>query len=282
MHSPPPMSPLPSLALALASAAACAEPLDVPIPLAAASVQDGPFDHAHARWSAVLAAHLRDGRFDYRALAESRGELDQYLLDLRGVQREEFAAWTREQRLAYWINAYNAFTVHLVLSRYPVESIQDIGTTTAPVWKKEFVPLGHLYGEGTTELISLDTIEHRILRPQFEDARVHAAVNCASESCPPLAPEAFRAEGLDAQLDARARAWLADAALNRFDAQARRAEVSAIGDWVEADFARDAGSVEAWIARYGPESARWMADGGDVDLRHLEYSWKLNDVPRGR
>jgi hypothetical protein len=274
------MSPLLSLAFALASAAACAEPLDVPIPLAAAHVQDGPFDHAHARWTAVLAAHLRDGRFDYRALSEARGELDQYLLDLRGVERDEFAAWTREQRYAYWINAYNAFTVHLVLSRYPVKSIQDIGTTAAPVWKKEFVPLGHLYGEGTTELVSLDTIEHRILRPEFEDARVHAAVNCASESCPPLAIEAFRAEDLDAQLDARARAWLAEASLNRFDAEERRAEVSAIFDWFEADFARDAGSVEAWIARYGPESSRWMADGGKVELRHLEYSWALNDVPR--
>jgi hypothetical protein len=276
------MSPLPSLLFALASAAACAERLDVPIPLAAVHVQDGPFDHAHARWSAVLAAHLRDGRFDYRALSESRGELDQYLLDLRGVEREEFAAWTREQRYAYWINAYNAFTVHLVLSRYPLESIQDIGTAAAPVWKKEFVPLGRLYGEGTTELISLDTIEHRILRPQFEDARVHAAVNCASESCPPLGPEAFQADVLEAQLDARVLAWLSDPALNRFDAETRRAEVSAIFEWFEGDFERDAGSVEAWIARHGPESARWLADGGKVELRTLEYSWKLNDVPRGR
>lgn len=277
MEPGPAMHPL--LALALASAAACAEPLDVPIPLAAARVQDGPFDHAHARWSAVLDAHLRDGRFDYRALAESRGELDQYLLDLRGVQREELAAWTREQRYAYWINAYNAFTVHLVLSRYPIASIQDLGTAAAPVWKKEFVPLGHLWGEGTTELISLDTIEHRILRPQFEDARVHAAVNCASASCPPLAPEAFRADALEAQLDARARAWLADPAFNRFDAERRRAEVSAIFDWFESDFARDAGSVEAWLARYSPaEAAAWLGDGEEVEIDHLPYDWKLNDV----
>ncbi len=269
------------LLLVFAATPACAERLELALPAASARVQDLSFDHAHARWSAVLAQHLRDGRFDYKALGEARGELDQYLLDLRAVTREEFAAWTREQRYAYWINAYNAFTVHLVLSRYPLESIQDIGTTLAPVWKKEFVPLGHLYGEGTTDLISLDTIEHRILRPQFEDARVHAAVNCASESCPPLAPAAFRADELESQLDARARAWLADASLNRFDVERRRAEVSAIFDWFEGDFARDAGSVEAWIARYGPESAQWMADGQKVELSHLDYSWKLNDVPRG-
>lgn len=279
---PPTMHAFAALLFACASAPGCAERLELPLAAASGRAQGEGFDHAHARWTAVLGAHLREGRFDYEALGAARGELDQYLLDLRAVTREEFAGWRREQRYAYWINAYNAFTVHLVLSRYPLESIQDIGTTLAPVWKKEFVPLGHLYGEGTTELISLDTIEHRILRPQFLDARVHAAVNCASESCPPLAPEAFRAEELDAQLDARVLAWLSDPALNRFDAEERRAEVSAIFDWFEGDFARDAGSVEAWIARYGPASARWMADGEEVELRHLEYSWKLNDVPRAR
>lgn len=276
------MSSLFALLLAAATTPACAERLELPIPQAVDHDPSEGFDHAHALWTSVLGVHLRDGRFDYGALGEARGELDQYLLDLRAVTRADFATWTREQRYAYWINAYNAFTVHLVLSRYPIESIQDIGTKAAPVWKKEFVPLGHLWGEGTTDLISLDTLEHRILRPQFEDARVHAAVNCASESCPPLSPEAFRAEALEAQLDARARAWLADAALNRFDAEARRAEVSAIFEWFAGDFARDAGSVEAWIARYGPASASWMADGEEVELRHLPYSWKLNDVPRAR
>jgi hypothetical protein len=276
--------PIPwSLLLTLFAAPSCAQRLDVPLPerAATAGAQEAPFDQTHARWTAVLAAHLREGRLDYERLGRERGELDQYLLDLRGVTREEFARWTREQRYAFWINAYNAFTVHLVLSRYPVASIQDIGTTLAPVWKKEFIPLGHLHGEGTTELVSLDTIEHRILRPQFEDARVHAAVNCASESCPPLAAEAFRADALEAQLDARVLAWLSDPALNRYDEGKRRAEVSAIFEWFQGDFVRDAGSVEAWIARHGPESARWMAEG-EVELRTLDYSWKLNDAPRAR
>lgn len=266
------------LLLAL-STLACAERLELALPAPSARAQDLGFDHDHGRWTTVLSRHLRDGRLDYEALGRERGDLDQYLLDLRAVERDDFDGWTREQQYAYWVNAYNAFTVHLVLSRYPVESIRDIGTTLAPVWKKEFVPLGHLYGAGTTDLISLDTIEHRILRPTFEDARVHAAVNCASGSCPPLRAEAFRAEALEAQLDASVLAWLSDAALNRYDAAARRADVSAIFDWFEEDFVRDAGSVEAWIAARGPESARWMADG-KVDLRHLDYDWSLNDVPR--
>jgi len=270
------------LALLIAlSTLGCAERVELDLPAAPVRAQDVPFDQAHARWTAVLARHLRDGRLDYETLGRERGELDQYLLDLRAVGREDFAAWSREQRYAFWINAYNAFTVHLVLSRYPVESIRDIGTTLSPVWKKEFVPLGQLYGAGTTDLISLDTIEHRILRPEFEDARVHAAINCASLSCPPLAAEAFRAEALDAQLDASVLGWISDPALNRYDAAERRAEVSALFDWFEEDFVRDAGTVRAWIAQHGPESARWMAEG-ELDLRHLDYDWSLNDVPRER
>lgn len=269
-----------TLLLAL-STLACAERVELALPAARAPVQGVPFDQEHARWTSVLERYLRDGRVDYERLGRERGELDQYLLELRAVGREDFASWTREQRYAFWINAYNAFTVHLVLSRYPVESIRDIGTALSPVWKKEFVPLGHLYGAGTTDLISLDTIEHRILRPEFEDARVHAAINCASLSCPPLASEAYRAESLEAQLDAGVLRWLSDPSLNRFDADARRAEVSAIFDWFEEDFVRDAGTVRAWIAEHGPESARWVAEG-ELDLRHLDYDWSLNDVPRER
>ena len=109
------------------------------------------------------------------------------------------------------------------------------------------------------------------------------STNCASESCPPLAPEAFRADLLDQQLDALVRAWLADASLNRFDRERRRVEVSEIFDWFAADFERDAGSVRAWIARYAPSAeAAWLKDDGKLELRTLPYSWKLNAVPQAR
>src|SRR5262245_35228648 len=106
--------------------------------------QDPTFDHAHSAWTAVLARCVKGDRFDYAALSESRGPLDEYLLQLRGVRAEDFAAWTREQRFAFWLNAYNAFTVHVVLTRYPVKSILSIGTEQEPVWEKAFIPLGHL------------------------------------------------------------------------------------------------------------------------------------------
>lgn len=253
-----------------------------------AGAQDGlpaeSFDHDYTVWSGLLERHVRGDRFDYRALSESRGALDEVLLSMRGVRADDFEGWTREQRYAFWINAYNAFTLHLVLTRYPLPSIRDLGTMISPVWKKKFIPLGHLVpgspGEDGSK-ISLDTVEHGILRPVFEDARVHAAVNCASESCPPLRAGAFTAQGLDAQLDEQARAWLADPQRNRFLPGKRRAEVSAIFDWFEADFVRDAGSVAGWLAEYGPrEHADWLRDGERVKIDHLDYSWKLNDVER--
>jgi hypothetical protein len=265
--------------LVLLYAPLCTEPGDPVRSIAPRAAQDPDFDQTHAGWSALLARHLQDGRFDYKALSEARGDLDLYLLALGGVRREQFDTWTREQKYAFWINAYNAFTVHLVLTRYPVGSIKDIGSLVAPVWKKRFIPLGHLALEDSQDPISLDTIEHEVLRPRFEDARVHAAINCASESCPPLAATAYTAEQLEQQLDTAVRNWLADPTLNRFDGEQRRLEVSAIFDWFESDFERDAGSVRAWIARYAPEQeARWLAEEGKVEIDYLPYSWKLNDT----
>jgi len=271
-------------ALALVADPRCSTELDTGLPdrvETAAGEQDLVFDHAHAAWSRVLERHVQGDRFDYKALGEASGPLDEYLLQLRGVQADQFASWTREQRYAFWINAYNAFTVHLVLSRYPVKSIKDIGTVVAPVWKKEFIPLGHLIGESEAEKISLDTIEHAILRPKFEDARVHAAINCASESCPPLRTEAFQAEKLDRQLDQQVRAWLADARYNRFERAKGRVQISELFSWFSEDFVRDAGSVRDWVARFAPEDeVAWLKAQAKVEIDHLPHSWKLNDVER--
>jgi len=243
--------------------------------------QDLIFDHAHAAWTRVLARCVKGERFDYKLLSASRGVLDEYLLRLRGVQERDFATWTREQRLAFWINAYNAFTVQLVLTRYPIQSIQDIGTEAEPVWEKAFIPLGHLIGKLEAEKISLDTLEHEILRAQFEDARVHAALRRAAESGPPLRAEAYQAEKLERQLDLQARAWLADPRLNRFDRERGRVQLSALFDWREADFVRDADSLQAWLARFAPEDERaWLRDAETLEIDYLPFSWKLDDLER--
>ena len=167
----------------------------------------------------------------------------------------------------------------LVASKYPLKSIRDIGNFFSPVWKKEFIPLKAFHPKGDDDKLSLDDVEHGILRPTFKDARVHAAVNCASIGCPPLRNEAFVADRLDAQLDEQARNWLADSARNRYDRSKSTIYVSEIFDWFGKDFVRDGGSIEAWIAKYAPEpEAAWIKSAKKVRRKYIDYSWKLNDT----
>jgi hypothetical protein len=238
------------------------------------------FDHAHARWTEVLAAHVHGEAVDYKSLKEERGALDAYLGSLESVQPEEFASWSRAQRFAFWIDAYNAYTMKRVVDAYPMASIQDLDDEKGKVWDQEFIPLGKLFPEAGEKKLSLNDVENKILRPKFKDARVHAAINCASRGCPPLSAKAFVAEKLDDQLDEQVARWLADPARNRFDEKTGKVVVSKIFDWFKDDFVRDAGSVQAWLAARAPEADRsWLASTKDLELEFQDYSWKLNDYP---
>ncbi|TDJ65795.1 MAG: DUF547 domain-containing protein [Planctomycetota bacterium] len=235
------------------------------------------FDHGHTAFDRVLRRHVAGDRFDYAALRADPAGLRAYLSSLEAVRPSDFSSWSRAERYAFWINAYNAYTLMIVAQHYPVASIRDIGSAETTVWDDSFIPLGALHGD--SRRLSLNQIEHEILRADFPDARVHAAVNCASIGCPPLRAEAYVAERLEEQLDSQARAWIADAARTRFEAQSETIRVSKIFEWFEDDFVRDAGGAIQWIERYAPQpQAAWIADARAVKLRYLEYDWDLNEV----
>ncbi len=182
-----------------------------------------PFDHEHRSWTAILAPYVRDGAVDYRGLADhGQPALNAYLSALSAASPAE-SGWTREERLAFWINAYNAFTIRLMLDHYPLPSIRSIGFLPLAAFRTKFVPLG----AGRTPM-SLNVIENEILRKQFLDARVHFAIVCASKSCPALRSEAYRSRDLDQQLDAAARAFLDDRSKNRWDPTSRTLSLSSI------------------------------------------------------
>jgi len=231
------------------------------------------FDHAHEAWTMLLRAHVADGRVDYTGLLRRETELDAYLRSLEAVDRSLYEGWSRRQRMAFWINAYNAYTVRLILDHWPVASIKDVGGWFSSPFRKEFIAMDRLRG-GT---ISLDTIEHEILRKEFPEARVHFALVCASKGCPALRRDAFRADDLDAQLDDQARRFLADPAKNRIDVPGRTLHLSSIFRWFEEDFERDAGTVPAFVARHvDEETARAIGTGDDWRVKHLDYDWSLN------
>jgi hypothetical protein len=243
--------------------------------------QEAPagFDHAHKAWTVLLGEHVKDDAFDYKKLKTDTAKLEAYLRTLEAVEAEEFASWDSKQQFAFWINAYNAYTVKLVVDAYPIASIKDLGDEKLAVWDREFIPLGALAPTLKREKLSLNDVENKILRPVFKDARVHAAINCASESCPPLQNEAFRAEKLEEQLTAQTKRWLLDTTRNRFDKAAGKLELSQVFDWFKADFEREAGSAQAWIAKFLPTQAFWLDTKKKYDVRFLDYSWKLNQAP---
>ncbi len=247
-------------------------------------------DHSHKAWDDLLKKHVKyvqngnASRVDYAGFAKDHAQLKAVLDDYSKVTRAEFDGWTKPQQQAFLINAYNAFTVELILTKYPdLKSIRDLGSFLAKPWSKKFFKL---FGEDSY----LDFIEHEMLRKEgvYDDPRVHVAVVCASIGCPMLRNEAFTADRLDAQLDDAMKRFLSDRTRNRYDAQARRLEVSRIFDWYGKDFERGHKgftSVKATLARYAGELADKPEDRAAVrdqkaDVAFLDYDWSLNDAKR--
>jgi hypothetical protein len=168
--------------------------------------------------------------------------------------------------------------VRLVVDKYPIASIKDLGDDKQSVWDRDLVPLGALAPDFKKEKLTLNDIENKILRPKFKDARVHAAINCASIGCPPIRNEAFVADKIDKQLDDQVKRWLTDKTRNRFDKSKGLLELSQVFDWFKDDFVRDAGSVQAWIAKFLPDEASWLDTKKKYETKFVEYSWKLNDA----
>jgi hypothetical protein len=246
-------------ALALLALAACA-----PCRAAAAPVEVAAGIDV-AEWERLLERYVDDaGLVDYaawHAAAAHRAALRRFLAALAAPAEPKAAG---PERVATLINAYNALTVSWILDNYPTQGIRR----TDNPWKRR----RHVVGGSA---VSLDEIEHDTLRG-MAGYRVHAALVCAARSCPPLARHAYRGSSLEAQLDARMRAWLSRSDLNRFD-PGGGAELSRIFDWFEADFAAT-GGVRAAVLRHGPESARAALGRADARIRFLEYDWSLNEL----
>jgi hypothetical protein len=232
-------------------------------------------DHEHTAWTALLSRSVADGRVDYRGLkARGAAELEAYLRSLESVGPEAYAAFTREQRLAFWVNAYNAYMVQLVLRHYPLTSVRKIGWLPLAAFFRGFIPL-RAVGD---KPLSLNDIEHVQLRAGLRDARIHFAIVCASRSCPKLRSEAYRASAVDAQLDEAARGFVGDALRNRVVPATGSAEVSSIFKWFRKDFTREGCTLGEYLARYaGPAEAELLRRKGN-DLGFLRYDWGLNEA----
>ncbi len=231
------------------------------------------FDHGHAAWTTILGRYVRNGSVDYAALKRvGQAELREYLRALESVERSCHDGWSRPQKLAYWINAYNAYTLRLILDHYPLTSIRSIGVLPGAAFRTEFIPSERLRGR----ILALNDIEHEILRKELQEARIHFAIVCASKSCPTLRGEAYRATDLENQLDDAARTFVADTSKNRFDAATRILSLSSIFKWFHEDFERGGRTIPEFVARYSDEATANALRKAEVEVKFLDYDWSLN------
>lgn len=248
------------------------------------------FDHTHAALTALLKKHVvvvdggKTTKVNYVEFQKDRGALKNYLDSLSRVSIAEFNGWSKAQQMAFLINAYNGFTLELILQHYPVKSIKDIGGVFDNRWKRKFFKL---FGED----YFLDRIEHDTLRKPgvYNEPRVHYAVNCASIGCPALREEAFVADRLDKQLEEQAVRFLSDRSRNRY--ANGKLEVSMIYKWFADDWEKGytgfdgktaaVKSREEYFARY----AALLADSAEdrqkiiaqkAPIAYLDYDWSIN------
>jgi len=221
----------------------------------------------HGAWDSLLKKNVvvleagKASQVRYEGMAKERAALQGYLASLSRVSEPEFEAWPRAEQMAFLINAYNAFTVEKILTRYPdIRSIWDFGKLFGNPFKDDFFTL-------LGRRMSLDGIEHGLLRKRYREPRIHFAVNCASVGCPMLREEAYAAARLEAQLEEQALRFLSDRSRNRY--AGGRLEVSKIFDWFKEDFE----PREAFFARY---AAALRVPGGSVPVIFLDYDWSLN------
>ena len=257
------------LGIAILAAAAIASPWAAK---GEATVAAGPIDLV--LYARILEAHTHETddivavQVDYRKIGSAPG----WQSLVSQVENARPSRLGREQQMAFWINAYNILTIDLILKHYPIESIKDIGSFFSPVWDIDVATI-----EGAP--ITLGGIEHEILRPMGEP-RIHAAIVCASISCPTLARTPFRAEALDEDLSKAMRAFMSQRKKGvQIDRAAGRVTISKIFDWFEEDFEAAGGPV-ATIARYvDAEDARWLeTKGKNASIRYFDYDWSLNDI----
>ncbi|TGD82267.1 DUF547 domain-containing protein [Hymenobacter wooponensis] len=250
-------------ALAAVAAFTSPEPASAPTSAPAATA---PTAVDHSGYDRLLKKYVNEkGLVNYKGLKANQKEFNQYLQLLS--KNPPAASWSKQEQMAYWINAYNAYTIRLILDHYPVQSIKDIGSkikipfVTTP-WAAKFFTIGGAK-------MSLDEIEHGTLRKKYNDPRIHFALVCASISCPRLRNEAYTAEQLDRQLDDQGRDFLNNPGKNKVGKN--EAQLSKYFDWYKGDWTDNGQSVASWVNKYSTTKM-----DPNAKVTYLDYNWNLN------
>ncbi len=232
-----------------------------------ASAQTSPslFDQSHSAYEKILSQYVSDGTVDYKGIKSNPFELKNYLNQTSAITKEVFDSWTGEQQLAFLINVYNAETLDLVQENYPLASIKDIAKDAGGPWEQ---PVVQIFGEELT----LNALEHEIIRKNYPEPRVHFALVCAAKGCPALINKPYLGPALEGQLESQTQAFLTDTQKNSIDTETKTLRLSPIFDWFSKDFVKESGSVISFVNPYMDEKA-----GPDFKIEYTNYDWSLND-----
>lgn len=212
----------------------------------------------HDNWSALLKKYVSgEGKVNYKGLKKDVAKVDAYIDDLKKNTPE--GSWNSNEKKAYWINAYNAFTVKLILNKYPLASIKDLSFEGKSAWDYKWIELGG-------NKLSLNDIENNKLREGFKDARIHFVINCASYSCPVLLNKAITAENIEELLTAQTKRFLADKTRNKIAAD--KVQVSELFKWYSKDF----GDLITFLNKYAS-----VKINADAAISYMEYKWTINE-----
>jgi Protein of unknown function, DUF547 len=221
---------------------------------------------SHKLWDGLLKKYVNPkGMVNYKAFQKDSASLNTYL-DLLSKNAPNEKTWTKDQQLAYWINAYNAYTIQLVLRHYPLKSIKDIVKINIVYinspWDIQFITIAG-------KKFDLNDLENGIIRKKFDEPRIHFALVCAAISCPTLRNEAFTGEKLNEQLTAQAKDFINDKSKNQVNTS--KASVSSIFNWYSGDFTKKM-SLQEFLSQYSSQKI-----SKDAPLNYLDYNWKLNE-----
>ena len=259
-------------------------------------VKSDSFDHSYSTYNSLLNEYVENASVNYSGFIDSRAEFETFLRTIGSVNENDYESWTQEQKLAFWINAYNAFTIKAIIDHYPIKrSFSLVGIFYAPsnsilqikgVWTK-------LQFRALDRMVTLDEIEHQILRKEFNEPRIHIAINCASISCPDLSNEAYVAERLEQQL--------AQASINfvnnpskgiQIDEQKGKVKLSKIFKWFGEDFIQNYGGTKLFnnyslkenavlnfTAEYlEAQQTKEYLMNNKLKIGYLGYDWHLNEL----
>lgn len=265
------------------------------ISYSAEEMKSDKFDHTYSAYNSLLNKYLQNAKVDYQGFIKSRAAFEQFLKSIGAVNEDDYQNWTEEQRLAYWINAYNAFTIKAIIDHFPIKrSFSLVGIFYAPsnsilqikgVWTK-------LKFRAVSRMVTLDEIEHQILRKKFNEPRIHMAINCASISCPDLSSEAYTADKLEVQLSEASSNFVNNPDKGVYIKQKNgRVKLSKIFKWFGDDFIPKYGSeklfknyslkenaVLDFVTNYiESEITKEYLMNNKLKIGYLSYDWHLNE-----